>query len=354
VSGEPATTVEISDSLDDLLTPAWLSAALSLRFPGTNVTAVTRGPVVERLSTNARFHIECSPDVPAGLSPDLCVKGYFSEQGRALGAAGEPEATFYRDLAEATGVRTMRSVWADVHPQTRHGVVITEDVIAAGGEFLDALTPYSVDQVASTLGELARLHAFDWEYSASVDTSWLTPRIASTMQTRGLPEIRGNFEGPNGVRVPPEMRNAEQLVDAVRVLAAREPGAGWAVIHGDTHVGNVFLDGDHRPALTDWQLVQHGHWSIDVGYHIASALEPDERAGAERDLLAHYLDQLRSDGVDAPTFDEAWLEYRRGVAYGFYLWAITLFVQPDIIEALLHRLGTAAHDLDTYAAIHGA
>jgi len=354
VSGEQATTVEIPDSLDDLLTPAWLSAALSLRFPGTNVTAVTRGPVVERLSTNARFHIECSPDVPAGLSPDLCVKGYFSEQGRALGPAGEPEATFYRDLAEATGVRTMRSVWADVHPQTRHGVVITEDVIAAGGEFLDALTPYSVDQVASTLGELARLHAFDWEYSASVDTSWLTPRIASTMQTRGLPEIRGNFEGPNGVRVPPEMRNAEQLVDTVRVLAAREPGAGWAVIHGDTHVGNVFLDGDRRPALTDWQLVQHGHWSIDVGYHIASALEPDERAGAERDLLAHYLDQLRSDGVDAPTFDAAWLEYRRGVAYGFYLWAITLFVHPDIIEALLHRLGSAAHDLETYAAIHDA
>ena len=103
------------------------------------------------------------------------MKGYFSEQGRALGPAGEPEATFYRDLADATGVRTMRSVWADVHPQTRHGVVITEDVIAAGGEFFDALTPYSVDQVASTLGELARLHAFDWESSAPVDTSWLAP-----------------------------------------------------------------------------------------------------------------------------------------------------------------------------------
>ena len=97
--------------------------------------------------------------------------------------AGEPEATFYRDLADATGVRTMRSVWADVHPQTRHGVVITEDVIAAGGEFLDALTPYSVDQVASTLGELARLHAFAWESPARVDTSWLTPRIAGTMQS---------------------------------------------------------------------------------------------------------------------------------------------------------------------------
>ncbi len=351
MSGEQAQSVEVPDSLDVLLTPEWLSGALSLRFPGIEVTTVTRGPVVERVSTNVRFHIECSPDVPSGLSPDLCVKGYFSEAGRSMGQAGEPEATFYRDLADATGVRTMRSVWADVHPQTRHGVVITEDVIAAGGEFLDALTPYSVDQVASTLGELARLHGFAWESPERADTSWLKPRIAGTMQTRGVPEIHGNFDGPNGVRVPPEMRDPQQLIDAVRVLAAREPGLGWTVIHGDTHVGNVFLDGDRRPALTDWQLVQHGHWSIDVGYHIASSLEPAERARAERDLLAHYLDRLRSEGVDAPTFDTAWLEYRRGVSYGFYLWAITLFVQPDIIEALLHRLGSAALDLESYPAL---
>jgi hypothetical protein len=352
MSREQATSVEVPDSLDVLLTPQWLNGALSSRFPGIEVTAVTRGPVVERVSTNARFHIECTPEVPPGLSPDLCVKGYFSEQGRALGPAGEPEARFYRDLADATGVRTMRSVWADVHPQTRHGVVITEDVIAAGGEFLDALTPYSVDQVASTLGELARLHGYAWDNAHRTETSWLAPRIASTMQTRGLPEIRGNFDGPNGARVPPEVRDPQQLIDAVTRLAAREPGAGWTVIHGDTHVGNVFLDGDRRPSLTDWQLVQLGHWSIDVGYHIASSLEPAERASAERDLLAHYLDALKREGVDAPTFDAAWLEYRRGVAYGFYLWAITLFVKPDIIEALLHRLGSAARDLESYAAIH--
>ena len=185
MSGEQATSVEVPDSLDVLLTPAWLTGALSLRFPGIEVTTVTRGPVVERVSTNVRFHIECTPEMPPGLSPDLCVKGYFSEAGRSMGAVGEPEATFYRDLADATGVRTMRSVWADVHPQTRHGVVITEDVIAAGGEFLDVLTPYSVDQVASTLGELARLHGFAWESPERADTSWLRPRIASTMQTRG-------------------------------------------------------------------------------------------------------------------------------------------------------------------------
>jgi len=345
------TAVEVPDSLDELLTPAWLDGALSARFPGVHVTTVTRGPVVERLSTNARFHIDCAPPVPPGLSLDLCVKGYFSEHGRSMGYAGEPEAMFYRDLRDHIGARTLCSVWADVHPATRNGVVITEDVIAAGGVFLDALSPYSVEQVASTLEELARLHAFAWEHPERASASWLTPRLARTMEARGLPEIQRNFDGPTGVGVPPEIREPQLVMDAVRALAARKPGPGWTVIHGDAHVGNIFLDVGGRPGLLDWQLVQHGHWGIDVSYQVASSLDPAVRVHAERDLLVHYLDRLRGEGVDAPPFDVAWLEYRRGVAYGFYLWAITLYVQPDIIAALLHRLGSAAVDLESYAAL---
>jgi len=345
-------TVQVPDSLDVLLTPEWLTAALSARFPGVQVTAVTRGPVVERLSTNARFRIECAPELPAGLSPTLCAKGYFSEVGRSMGYVGEPEAGFYRDLADPIGVRTLRGVWADVHPETRHGVVITEDVIAAGGEFLDALSPYSVQQTAGTLEQLARLHAYAWDDPARVDAPWLEPRVAHTLGVRGIREITGNFEGPNGVGVPVEVRDAQKLVDAFAVLARRVPGPGWTVIHGDMHVGNVFLDAEGRPGLVDWQLVQRGHWGLDVAYQIASGLEPPERATAERDLLTHYLDRLRAEGVvNPPSFDDAWTDYRCAVAYGFFLWGITLYVKPDIIAALLRRLGTAVLELDCYTAL---
>jgi hypothetical protein len=344
-------TVAIPDSIDELLTPAWLTAALSPRFPGVQVEAVTRGPVVERLSTNARFGIECAPPAPPELPLALCVKGYFSEQGRSIGSVGEPEAFFYRDVADDTGVHTLRSVWADVEPATHHGVAITADVVAAGGRFLDALSPYSVEQVASTLEQFARLHVYAWEHPELLSADWLVPRVGRTMEVRGPTEINRNFDGPNGVGVPPEVRDAPRLMAAMRALAARELGPGWTLIHGDAHVGNLFLDSAGRPGLLDWQLVQHGHWSIDVGYHIASALEPSERAGAERDLLAHYLDELRGLGVNAPAFDDAWIEYRGGIAYGFFLWAITQYVQPDIIAALLRRLGTAAFELESYLAL---
>jgi hypothetical protein len=341
---------EVPATIDALLDPAWLTAALGIRFPGVHVVGVTPGPVVERLSTNARFRIECDRALPDGLVPTLCAKGYFSELGRPIAYVGEPEACFYRDLAGATGVRTLHSVYADVHPETRHGVVITEDVIEAGGTFLDALSPYTPDQVAESLGELARLHGSTWGDIERMREPWLAPRLQSYFAMRGVKEIRQNFEGPPGRELPDDVRVPERLVDAFRVLAAREPGDGWAVIHGDAHVGNLFLDADGRPGLVDWQLVQYGHWSTDVGYHIASALEPAERRANERDLLAHYLDSLAGYDVDPPDFETAWTEYRRSVAYGFFLWAITLYVHPDIIETLVRRLGIAAHDLDSFRA----
>ena len=49
---------KVPATLDEVLSPEWLTAALAQRFPGIEVTTVTAGPVVSRLSTNARFTIE--------------------------------------------------------------------------------------------------------------------------------------------------------------------------------------------------------------------------------------------------------------------------------------------------------
>ena len=89
-------------------------------------------------------------------------------------SSGEPEAAFYRDLAESTGVRTLSCVYADVDPKTRHGVVITRDEAAAGGEFLDGNSPFAVDQAADALAELARLHASTWTADALGDGALAT------------------------------------------------------------------------------------------------------------------------------------------------------------------------------------
>jgi Phosphotransferase enzyme family len=341
----------VPDTIEEALDPGWLTAALGLRFPGIEVTGVIPGPVVERLSTNARFTIECANGLPEGLAPDLCVKGYFGEKGRAIVHVGEPEARFYATLADATGVHTLRAAYADVNPENRHGVVITEDVVAAGGEFLDALSPYSPDQTARSLAELARLHAYSWGVDDLVDEPWLASRLSTYFAYRGVDDIQANFDGPVGVDVDPAVADAPRLADALRALAARSEGPGWTVIHGDAHVGNIFLDATGAPGILDWQVVQRGHWGIDVGYHIGSALTTPDRERSERDLLEHYLDCLRSHGVEPPGWDDAMDGYRAGLAYGYFMWAITLVVKPAIIQVLLQRLSAASAAHDAFGAL---
>jgi hypothetical protein len=349
-------TDRVPSTLDEALTPSWLSAALGVRYPGISVRSVERGPVVSRVSTNARFRIECAEALPEGLPPELCIKGYFNNP--AAGRAGIPETIFYREFAEATGVRTLQCHYAEVDPDTGHGVVITEDVltddaVARGARFLDGCSDYSVDQTAQSLAELAKLHAATWNDASLTDPSiegrtWLAPRMEQTLRARGLPEISANFDGPIGAGVPERVRDAQRLVDVYPVLAAQVADAAPHVLmHGDTHVGNVYIDRDGNPSWLDWQVVQRGAWWVDVAYHIASALTVDDRRAHERDLLRHYLDELQALGVEPPGWDEALRDIRRGVVHGFFLWGITMKVTPQITASLLTRLGTAVDDHDS-------
>lgn len=352
-------TVSVPNKLDEALSPGWLTGALGMRFPGIEVRHVIPGPVVDRISTNARFAVEYSGTHSDGPSPSLCIKGYFNEFGWMARQVGEPEAYFYRDLAALADVRTLRSVYADVDPATRHGVVITEDVVAQGGVFLDGRSVYTPEQTASSLSELAKLHAATWLNPRWADPPWLGSRMGVAMDIWGeaqtVSKISANHHGPNGRGMPVELRNPRRLVDVYRdltaALSAAELTSPWCVIHGDPHLGNLFLDASGRPCLLDWQLVQRGMWCVDVGYHIASTLTVEDRRASERDLLRHYLECLAGRGVEPPQWDTAWRALGRGIVHGLFLWSITTQVEPGLIEILLHRMATAAADHDAFSAV---
>ena len=199
--------VAIPNALDEVLSPAWLTAALGQRFPGIEVVAVTPGPIVQRLSTNARFTIECRDRMPDGLSAHLCVKGYFGDLGDLgvlMRRVGQPEAYFYRDLAAVSGVRTLRAVYADVDPETEHGVIITEDVIAQGARFLDGRDELTVDQLADGLAQLAHAACRDMGAvrpreptvaGAAARTDAATPRCCRDPRQLRWADRRGRARG---------------------------------------------------------------------------------------------------------------------------------------------------------------
>jgi hypothetical protein len=341
----------VPDTLEEVLSPEWLTAALGLKFPGIKVKKATLGPVVARVSTNARCRLEYEGGAPPELSPYLCVKGYFSDGAGRYRHVGVPEAMFYRDLAERTGVRTLRSVYADVDADTGTGVVITEDVAASGATFLDALSPYTAEQATVSLEQYAVLHARTWNDPKLEAAPWLSPRLAASLQARGLKEIRGNFDGAIGAGVPDAVRHPERLVDAVKALPATTESSPHCLLHGDAHVGNLFLDGDGCPCLVDWQLVQRGPWYIDVGYHLGCILPVEDRRKHEKALLDQYLRCAADLGAPVPASDEAWAALSYGLVYGFFLWGITLKVDPAITTEMLTRLGTAVADHDAFSGV---
>jgi phosphotransferase family enzyme len=341
----------LPESREEALDPGWLTAALALGYPGLAIRSVTVLGEVSRVSTNIRFSVGLERPVP-GFPNSLCLKGYFTENGKLYRPAGVTEALFYRDLAASVPIRTLRCLYAEVDHKSSNSVVITEDVVPLGASFLDGLSPYTPDQVAESVSQLADLHAYGWSRPDLAQTTWLEPRLSSYLIFRGLKEVLFNFEGSIGADVPREVADAHRLVEAYRSLSDQiHKDTPWTVVHGDPHVGNLYLDGVLQPCLLDWQLSQRAPSYLDVGYHISSSLTVADRRKAERDLFALYRQRLLAQGVDPPEWAISWDGYRRGVLHGFYLWAITLAVDPAITKELLTRLGTAAADHDAYGSV---
>jgi hypothetical protein len=84
---------------------------------------------------------------------------------------------------------------------------------------------------------------------------------------------------------------------------------------------------------------------------VAASLTPENRRSSEHDLLLGYLSHLHDAGVEAPSFDEAWEDFRASVAYGYFLWSITRRVYEPITVEMNRRLGTAVADLDSFGVL---
>jgi hypothetical protein len=63
------------------------------------------------------------------------------------------------------------------------------------------------------------------------------------------------------------------------------------LIHGDSHLGNVFLDGS-RVGLLDWACVSRAPGMRDVSYFLCNSIDTELRRRDERALLGVYLDGL--------------------------------------------------------------
>jgi thiamine kinase-like enzyme len=345
-------------TLEDATSPEWLGIALQNQLQDAVIESTSVGGTIHGVATKAIVDVTYQGQVPADLPSSFCVKaGYEPHNVHLLeGGAYSREARFYRDLAPQVQVSTPRIFLADYDVATNQGVLLMENLNQRGVTFGDAQRGFTPDEAAKVLTELSKLHAGAWNATSTGAYDWV-PSVLTSLASPELlfseERLQELLDGPRGEHLPDEVRDPKRLRAGLQALRERNDASPHCLLHGDTHVRNMYLDADGVPGLYDWQTIQLGRWSLDVAYFLGVSLDVDDRETTVRELLTHYRDELRARGVEPPSAEQAWEWYRESIVYGYYLWVMTReIVQPlDVITTFVTRLGGALDEAGTYEAL---
>jgi hypothetical protein len=348
------------------LTTDWLTAVLCADAPGAEVTGFD--VPVQHAGTTTRSALRVTYNeagTAAGLPTDLFAKSSASfSQRLMLGGADvlHGETHFFMRFRPRIEMEAPRGYFGGVDPKSWRSLILMEDIaVTKGAQFTIPTTPITRAQLEDLLGNMAKYHAACWQ-AADLDVL-KTPndfyRNLSTLVRMG-PRTAVGMERAKSV-IPDSLygRAAEMWEGTRRALDVATTQVPHTLLHGDGHVGQVYITGDGRMGHTDWQGTMRGGWSFDYAYLVSTALEPEERRAWDHELLEHYLDRLAAEGAPAPSFDEAWLRYRQGVFYPYSAWAFTIgraFYQPkmqpdEISLACINRVAAAIEDLKSFEAV---
>ncbi len=341
----------------DAITAPWLRDALaqhessalieSFEMLGGHSGTTTR----ERIGL--RFRAAARPDdLPDTLFVKITPRSFGTKVFAGLFGLGRCEVGFYNQIAGDLPIPVPRSYCART---ARHGgrfIILLEDLAARGCEFPSS--DLDLERARAVIRCLGRLHAGFWESPRFAgDLSWL--RSHENRDNIGVEHVMSSR-----ANAPSIARYGDQLCADVRershkIHEHRETlEAYWSdgprtLIHGDSHMGNLFFDGGEA-GYFDWQVVQRGQGIRDVSYFMTNSLTTELRRSAEDELIDLYLDTLRDAGVTGLGVDRKWV-WERYRAHALYVWisssvtAATPGLQPvEVARAAMQRSSAAIED----------
>lgn len=318
----------IPTSLDDI-NQDWLHKVLRAAGYDVTIASFIQARTRRSGSSQAFCQVTYRGDGDDPLAESLCIKSCIEEDSASLAALGifEAEVSFYEYIDSTIDLRTPK-VYAIVWDEKRRiNTLVMEDLNIHGARFGDIKDSLLTEAEAESMIEgLAELHSKHWNAGASdapgvknLDTGYASGNwmydLYRNFDRRYLAEMLAK---PRTRNYPPKMRDADLLWTAFWSMASKSDQGELCVIHGDPHIGNIFVV-DGEAGLCDWQCIRRGRWEHDVAYMICSSLPIDVRRRADKDLVQLYCVKMAERGV-VIAFDEAWERYRKGIMYGLFGW----------------------------------
>jgi hypothetical protein len=344
----------------EAVTAAWLTAALRQRNPGVTVNGIEVIDTVFTTCSKIRLRLDRDQAArDAGIPELLIVKGGFQEHGRVLCHMHEREVRGYRDVYPVIPLPHPACYFADYDPQAKQGIIIMEDLVAKGVEFCHATKPQTFRQVADRLSVLAGYHAATWaspelepggKWGDFVD---FFDVMQGFFDDKSSPENWQRFiTAPRGVAASTRFHDRDWMLDAWRKVVNYGQRLPHCLLHGDIHLGNLYIDVDGTPGFLD-TLASRGAGMLEVSYHISASVDVADRAAWEGALVQHYLSELARHGATPPSFEEAMEQYVIFLLYGYFIWLTTeSHYQPEAVNtANTMRMNTAMLDHDMLQAI---
>lgn len=348
----------IPSRIEDI-TPSWLTLAFSAQHPDVTISHAEVVDAIMGTSSKVRLRLSYA-DMRQDLPSTVIVKGGFDEHSVLMRDMHEVETRFYRDLQAKLPMNSPHCYFAGLSPDGGQSIVIMEDLQPRQVSWCHGQRPLTFAQVAAFLDAQADYHAAYWnsaELQAGGSLDWMfspfAPWCMEYLNRYTQPETWAHYMSlPRGAAVPRYLHDCGRLQQALYKLSELHDSQPPCIVHGDTHLGNLYLEPNGTPGFLDMQ-VRKSTWVQDVAYHLVAALDVQDRRRWERALLERYLKRLRAHGVDAPEFAEAWLLYRCELVYGLFIFLINevKFQSEAVNTAYAARFAAAVTDHDSLALL---
>jgi len=355
----PSAPPVLDDAAD--LTPAWVAAALATAGIAVTIDGVRTERVgTGQIGTSHRLHLDYADPAAAaaaGAPTTLVAKMAGGDpENRGLVSDGyRNEYGFYTEIAATVAIATPRCWYAVISEDNTCFVLLLDDLAPAEpGEQVRGCT---LEEAELALTNLAGLHGPRWCDPRLRDIPWMNQQTAEGAAFYG--------DVLAGAVITFNERFAHLLPAADAELFTTIPArlGEWmmtrperfSTIHGDYRPDNLMFQPDRSAVSTvDWQTLGLGLPGRDVGYFLATSIDPALRRAHELDLVRIYHDALLAHGVTGHSFEECVEDYRLGTIQApliTILGAVYATAEPTpqsdaMFMAMATRCAEAIRDLD--------